>query len=69
MCVVCKEQMKNIIPVMYEPVHAPVANSLAQLDLVDLPVHCIKILPMYLTRFFPLLVQFTDLYKYSDNKN
>lgn len=45
--------MKNIIPVMYEPVHAPVANSLAQLDLVDLPVHCIKILPMYLTRFFP----------------
>lgn len=41
MYIICKEQMKNIIPVMYEPVHAPVASSLAQLDLVDLPFHCI----------------------------
>jgi len=34
--------MKYIIPILYEsPVHAPVATSLSQLDLVDLPVHCI----------------------------
>lgn len=50
--------MKYIIPVLYESsVHAPVASALSQLDLVDLPVHCIShAAHVFNSRFSPFYV-------------